>query len=207
MENKTFRKKLLGGFDRNEVIDYIDLLQKDKSEEFDEQKYLDEIECLKNERDALAQALEKANEQLKKLSDPVSGSNSMMASSISHSKAHFESMAALSEEVRRETGENLSVVSDDITNMLDKANEMRKCFDIASDKLNKDIEKLRFFIDKSAPFFQGESVKLEDVSQKVVKEEKNAKEILKQGQNLINEAVARQAEIDGILEKIRKKFQ
>lgn len=207
MENKTFRKKLLGGFDRNEVIDYIDRLQKDKSEEFDEQKYLDEIERLKNERDALAQSLEKANEQLKKLSDPVSGSNSMMASSISHSKAHFESMAALSEEVRRETGENLSVVSDDITNMLDKANEMRKCFDIASDKLKKDIEKLRFFIDKSAPFFQGESVKLEDVSQKVVKEEKNAKEILKQGQNLINEAVARQAEIDGILEKIRKKFQ
>lgn len=207
MENKTFRKKLLGGFDRNEVIDYIDRLQKDKSEEFDEQKYLDEIESLKNERDALAQALEKANEQLKKLSDPVSGSNSMMASSISHSKAHFESMAALSEEVRRETGENLSVVSDDVTNMLDKANEMRKCFDIASDKLNKDIEKLRFFIDKSAPFFQGEPVKLEDVSQKVVKEEKSAKEILKQGQNLINEAVARQAEIDGILEKIRKKFQ
>ena len=204
METKKFKKKFLGGFDKTEVIDYIDRLQKDRSEEYDEQKYIEEIERLKKERDALASALEKANEHLKKLSDPIAGSNSTLASSISHSKSHFESMAALSDEVRRETGENLSLVSSDADKLLENAVEMKKSFDAAAEKLNKDIENLRFFLEKSSPFFRGDPAVVEKIRQEAVKEDNSAKEVLKQGQKLLDETTAKQTEIDNLLEIIKK---
>ena len=205
METKKFKKKLIGGFDKSEVIDYIDRLQKNQAEEYDEQKYIDEIESLKEERDALAQLLEKANEQLKKFSDPIEGSNSMLASSISHSKSHFDNMASLSDEIRLETGEKLLLASKDAQKILDDALKMKESFDAAAEKLNEDIESLKIFLDKSAPFFRDDSETIEEIRQRASKEEDNAKTILKKGRNILDEAVAQQAEINKILKKIKSR--
>ena len=206
MENKQFKKKLIGGFDKSEVIDYIDRLQKNQSEEYDEEKYIEEIERLKEERDTLAALLEKANEQLKKLSDPLTGSNSMLASSITHSKAHFDNMASLSDEIRRETSDKLALVSKDAKKMLDEAVDMKKSFDKAAENLENDIEELRSFVEKSSPFFRDDAESIKEIRKKAVKEDEQTKTVLKQSSDLLDETVAHQAEIDTVLKKIKRKL-
>lgn len=204
MENKKFKKKFIGGFDKGEVIDYIDKLQQQQAQE-DEQKYIEQIELLKNERDALASALEQANEQIKKLSDPVKGSKSMIASSIAHSKSHFDSMVSLSEEVRSETAEKLAEVSNDVQEMLKSSVEMKKDFEAAAQKLGDDIEKLQSYLDKSSPFFRADRGALGDISAKAEDEDSSIKSVLEEGFKLLDETTAQEDEIDKILHDLKKK--
>lgn len=203
MENKKFKKKIVGGFDKNEVIDYIDRLQKEQIQKPDEDKYLEEIERLKAERDTLADALAKANEQLKKLSDPLTGSNSVIASSIAHSKSHFDSIVTLSDEVRNETAENLSRVSDDVAQMLENAAEMKSSFLSAAEKLNGDLEALKSYVEKTSPFFRDDRGQLGEIREKADREDSSIKKVLEEGFKLLEEATAHQSKIDKILQNIK----
>lgn len=204
MENKKFKKKIMGGFDRSEVIDYIDKLQQSPAPEFDEKKYIEEIEHLKSQRDTLAEALEKANEQLRKLSEPISAGKNTIASSIAHSKAHFDTMVSLSEEVRGEMAENLSAVSKDVRDMQKRCAEMRKSFEADSDKLESELAKFRACIDKSSQFFLEGSDTIGKVSQKAESEDSNIKEVLEDGFKILEEVNFQQSSIDSILKKFRK---
>lgn len=204
MESKKFKKKFIGGFDKSEVIDYIDNLQKTQAEEMNEQKYLEQIERLTSERDALADALEKANEQLKKLSDPLIGSKSMLASSIAHSKSHFDNMVSLSDEVKSETNDNLEKISGDVREMIANAAEMKKNFENAADNLGSDLEKLQSFLEKSLPFFRDDRGKLGDISKKAVEKDNGAKEVLEEGFKLLDETTAQQSEIDKLLQEVKQ---
>ena len=78
MKAMRFRNSFFGGFNKADVMKYIEELQKKQpqtSQKLDDETAREEIIALKKENERLVLALEKANEQIERLNDKIDSSS------------------------------------------------------------------------------------------------------------------------------------
>lgn len=206
MESKKFKTKFMGGFDKQDVMQYISDLQKSQAQTVDEQ-LTKKIAELKEENEILMEALEKANEHIKKLSDPITGSSKMVASSISHSKSHFENMAILADGIGETTNDSLISLSKDVKTLIEKTDTAAKDFDDSVSQLRKNLEKFENYIAKSSEYFNDSIKKNSKIKTKVKSENESIETLLSQGYELLDETTVKQLEISKLLNELKNKYE
>ncbi|MBQ6624963.1 MAG: hypothetical protein IIX39_04010 [Clostridia bacterium] len=206
MESKKFKTKFMGGFDKKDVMQYISDLQKSQAQSVDEQ-LTQKIAELKKENEILMEALEKANEHIKKLSDPITGSSKMVASSISHSKSHFENMAILADGIGETTNDGLISISKEVKSLLEKTGKVAKDFDDSMSQLRKNLEKFESHIAKSTEYFNDSVKENSKIKNKVKNENESIETLLSQGYELLDETTVKQLEISRLLDELKNKYE
>lgn len=182
MVERKFKKSLFG-FKKADVMKYIDELQKSSSDPAEVDS--EELKKLREENEKLAQALEKSNKQIELLSDPVKGSNKMLATSLEHSRTHFENVATLVNGICDKANENVGLAGDELAEILKMADKTSDDFEGALKKFREELETLRSHLEKTGSYFKSEEIvaaESEDES-----DEDNADKIFAEGEKLLQE--------------------
>lgn len=207
MENKKFKKSIFGGFKKTDVIDYIKALESEKNSSVADEELTKEVEELKKDKILLMHELEKAKDQIKKLSDPLTGANRMMASSIKHSKDHFDSMVCLAGQINEETSSSIESISSDVEKMLGATAEMTEKFELSLGELRSKLDKLKTDLAQSKEYFKDTSQKTSDeVMNNAQDENQNIYKILSEGYELLDETTLQQFEITKIINDLKSKY-
>lgn len=123
MENTSFKNSLFGGFNRQDVIDYIESASRKNSEtvaalESEVATLKDECEALRKERDELSEKLAELNEKLAALTEE----RDELACSLGEAKSLGESFAAGLEEANA----SLSAANEELALLRPQAEEYTK---------------------------------------------------------------------------------
>lgn len=207
MENKIFKKSIFGGFKKSDVMDYIKNLESEKNKTAPDEELTKEVEELRKEKIILLHELEKANEQIKKLSDPLTGANRMIASSIKHSKDHFDSMVSLADQINDETSNRIESISCDVENMLGSTAEMADKFEQSLSELRSKLDNLKNNLNQSKECFNGGNEKPSDeIMLNAENQNNDIYKILSDGYELLDETTLQQFEITKIINDLKSKY-
>ena len=126
MENTTFKNSLFGGFNRQDVIDYIESASRKSSEsiaalEADCSSLRDEISALQEERDTLAARVQALEEELASMT----AERDELACSLGEAKSLGESFSAGLEEANA----SLSAANEELAVLRPQAEEYAKVKD------------------------------------------------------------------------------
>jgi len=195
MEAKKFKKSVFGGFNKTEVIRYIDELQKQSAQKAESE----EVTRLKEENARLTEALRKTDEQLRKFASPVANSNTMLASSLAHSKSHFENITAIVNGICETTGESITSANANIVELLNVADCASKDFTQSIEQLRETLEKLLAFLNETSDCLMSASANCETANEEVVKNENKTKDLLQSGEDVLNDLEKQQEENSKLL--------
>ena len=192
MKAMKFRNSFFGGFNKADVMKYIEELQKKQpqtSQMPDDETESKEIIALKKENERLVLALEKANEQIKKLKQPK--------------KESTKTVSNLKDNIKIDPTENTNAISGDISGMIKSTEDIAKDFDNAVKKLNGDLEEFKKYLETSSKYFDEQ----QNIHSEIDLEDENIKEILSQGYELIEESGLKQLEISKIIDDLKSRYE
>ena len=195
MEAKKFKKSVFGGFNKTEVIRYIDELQKQSAQKAESE----EVTRLREENARLTEALRKTDEQLRKFASPVANSNTMLASSLAHSKAHFENITAIVNGICETTGESVTNANANIIELINMADCTSKDFAQSVEALRENLQKLQAFLNETSDCLMSASANCETASENVSDSENKTMEILKKGEVVADDIKKQQEENSKLL--------
>lgn len=192
MKAMKFRNSFFGGFNKADVMKYIEELQKKQpqtSQMPDDETESKEIIALKKENERLVLALEKANEQIKNLKK--------------QKKESTKTVSNLKDNIKIDPTENTNAISGDISGMIKSTEDIAKDFDNAVKKLNGDLEEFKKYLETSSEYFDEQ----QNIHSEIDLEDENIKEILSQSYELIEESGLKQLEISKIIDDLKSRYE
>lgn len=204
MESKKFKKSFMGGFDKEDVMKYIEEIQKQNSEKKSVNDDSEEIKALKEENERLAEALRKSNEQLKLLADPVEGSNKILASSIAYSTSHYNSITDLVNGLCRTTNESAVDTKATVEDILSFAKKSEEEFTKNYNIFKKNLETLRKNLKETIECFGKIEEASTDTSKKTKAADAKIENLMQKAEKLLGSIENQQKENSELLEKVKK---
>lgn len=201
MESRKFKKSFIGGFDKEDVINYIEEIQKQAGVNNSGQENAEEIERLREENRQLREALEKSNEQLKLLADPIHSSNKILASSIAYSQSHYNSITELVNGLCRTTNESALRTKENVENIISFSKASRDELKKSYDQFGENLNQLKNNLEETMNCFEKISEYSLETAEKTKVADADISQVIETAQKLLSDIENRQDENNIALEE------